>query len=447
MSAHAKYQEQQQILLTEDDFVHINVSGMTYETLTSTLERFPSTLLGNPETRKRYYVKCKNAYFFDRHRACFEAILYFYQSGGLLIKPNNIPMHLFAEEISFFCLDNDKLLELQKDEGYIPDEEDQKGCSNLPKSSFQWKVWEIFEYPDSSFAARVLATWSILVISLSIFVFCMENMPAFQPQASSRKQMRMVGCVTNMSVAVHNETNKTFVVEQSDGGSYSHPWFGLELSCVVWFTIEYIIRLVSSPDKLQFMKSILNIIDLLAVLPYFVILPIKTVHSTPLSVLRVARLVRVFRIFKLSRHSLGLQILGHTLKASVRELGMLIFFLFLGVVLFSSAIFYAEKDSNSAMFNSMTDAFWYSLVTMTTVGYGDKVPKTPMGKLVGSLCAISGVLTIALPVPVIVSNFEFFYKRDRLNSIKRKTTRVSIHLDPLREELLNMTSYNKGRIV
>merc|ERR1712025_78012 len=97
----------------EDDFVHINVSGMLYETLNSTLERFPNTLLGNPESRKHYYVECKNAHFFDRHRGCFEAILFFYQSGGLLIKPKNIPIHLFAEEISFFRLNNDKLLALQ----------------------------------------------------------------------------------------------------------------------------------------------------------------------------------------------------------------------------------------------------------------------------------------------------------------------------------------------
>ena len=95
---------------------------------------------------------------------------------------------------------------------------------------------------------------------------------------------------------------------------------------------------------------------------------------------------------------------------------MLIFFLAIAVILFSSAIYYAENGHNP-MFRSIPDAFWYSLVTMTTVGYGDKSPITFVGKVIGSLCAISGVLTIALPVPVIVSNFEFFYKRlkDRLD--------------------------------
>ncbi len=134
--------------------------------------------------------------------------------------------------------------------------------------------------------------------------------------------------------------------------------------------------------------------------------------NTPLSVLRLVRLVRVFRIFKLSRHSMGLQILGQTLKASLSELMTLVFFLCVGIILFSSGMYYAENSTE--VFVSIPDAFWYSLVTMTSVGYGDKYPATTLGKVIGSLCVLCGVLTIALPAPVIVSNFELFYKRDRM---------------------------------
>ena len=417
--------------LNEDDFISINVCGMRYETLKSTLERFPSTLLGNYESRKIYYMKSKNAYFFDRHRQSFEAILYYYQSGGLLVRPPNIPMHLFAEEVTFFRLGKETLLTLQKDEGYIPEENDEMG-RDLPKSSLQRKVWQLFEYPDSSLAARILALWSILVITLSIIVFCMETMPAFRVDISD--EMTTNNCSENSTKGC----NITSVIGE-DSDEYLQPWFSLELGCIIWFTIEYTIRLISSPNKWHFLKSFLNIIDLLAILPYFIILPIDSGDTTPLSVLRVARLVRVFRIFKLSRHSLGLQILGLTLRASLSELGMLIFFLFLGVILFSSAIYYAEKGANNGMFTCIPDAFWYTLVTMTTVGYGDKVPKTLLGKLVGSVCVVSGVLTIFLPVPVIVSNFEFFYKRDRLNSNnkKRKMIPQQNSCDPLSQGLIN----------
>ena len=179
----------------------------------------------------------------------------------------------------------------------------------------------------------------------------------------------------------------------------------------------------------------MNAIDFFAIVPYFVTLATmmaekpeeddsklhaammgaadsKSSQSSSLAILRVIRLVRVFRIFKLSRHSKGLQILGMTLKASMKELALLIFFLLIGVVLFSSAVYYAEADSDRSNFKSIPDAFWWAVVTMTTVGYGDMRPVCVWGKFVGSLCAIAGVLTIALPVPVIVSNFNYFYHRE-----------------------------------
>lgn len=177
----------------------------------------------------------------------------------------------------------------------------------------------------------------------------------------------------------------------------------------------------------------MNSIDLCAIVPYFITLATVLTEDKEqvaaqailqfslgkqeekggsLAMLRVIRLVRVFRIFKLSRHSKGLQILGLTLKSSMRELGLLIFFLLIGIILFSSAVYYAESGTERSNFKSIPDAFWWALVTMTTVGYGDMVPLSFWGKMVGSLCAIAGVLTLALPVPVIVSNFSYFYNRE-----------------------------------
>lgn len=112
----------------------------------------------------------------------------------------------------------------------------------------------------------------------------------------------------------------------------------------------------------------------------------------------------------------------------MRELGLLIFFLFIGVILFSSAVYFAEADSDQSHFRSIPDAFWWAVVTMTTVGYGDMRPIGVWGKVVGSLCAIAGVLTIALPVPVIVSNFNYFYHRETDN--EDKTAYVHVQTCP-----------------
>ena len=381
--------------LTNDDFININVCGMLYETLESTLQRYPSTLLGNRERRKHYYVSSKGAYYFDRNRQCFEAILHYYQSEGTLIRPSDIPVHSFEKEISFFGL-------IEKEE---EEEEIIRDKPNLQKEhlfNWQMKIWKLFEFPDSGLPARIIASWSLFVIALSITIFCMETMPVFDLQ--ERKKL--------MRNASYYGGNIAEIIQ---------PWFSLELGCIVWFTLEYVSRFICSPNKWKFVKSFLNLIDLLSILPYYITVCNHSGDQKHLSILRVVRLVRVFRIFKLSRHSHGLQILGHTLKASLSELGMLIFFLFLGVILFSSVIYYAEESTND-MFTSIPDAFWYSLVTMTTVGYGDKVPKTFIGKLIGTLCAVSGVLTIALPVPVIVSNFDYFYKKDLQNKQKAAST-------------------------
>lgn len=367
------------------ELVRINVCGMLYETFRSTLNRYPLTLLGDENRRKSFYVESKNAYFFDRNREAFEAVLHYYQSKGTISRPPSVSVVAFCKEICFFDLGEEVFLRLQEKEGCLPEK------NELPKSYWHRKVWKLFEYPDSSSTARVLSLWSISVITCSVGIFCLETIPALY---------------------------KWIYISGKRGTKHTPPWFLLELACIAWFSFEYLARLISSPNKCRFMFSYLNIIDLVAILPYFISLAIrKSVGSTRFSILRVVRLVRVFRVFKLSRYSLGLQILGKTIVASIQELGMLVMFLFFGVILFSSAIYYAEQGVND-MITSIPDAFWYSLVTMTTVGYGDKWPKTLLGKLVGSACAVCGVFTIALPVPVIVSNFEFYCKRDELSTLK-----------------------------
>uniref|UniRef100_A0A8C4MLX1 Potassium voltage-gated channel subfamily A member 5 n=1 Tax=Equus asinus asinus TaxID=83772 RepID=A0A8C4MLX1_EQUAS len=352
--------------------VLINISGLRFETQLGTLAQFPNTLLGDPAKRLRYFDPLRNEYFFDRNRPSFDGILYYYQSGGRLRRPVNVSLDVFADEIRFYQLGDEAMERFREDEGFIKEEE-----KPLPRNEFQRQVWLIFEYPESSGSARAIA-------------ILLRHPP-----------------VPHQTLA--------------------DPFFIVETTCVVWFTFELLVRFFACPSKAEFSRNIMNIIDVVAIFPYFITLGTELAEQQPgggggggqngqqamsLAILRVIRLVRVFRIFKLSRHSKGLQILGKTLQASMRELGLLIFFLFIGVILFSSAVYFAEADNQETHFSSIPDAFWWAVVTMTTVGYGDMRPVTVGGKIVGSLCAIAGVLTIALPVPVIVSNFNYFYHRE-----------------------------------
>ncbi|KAF6339560.1 potassium voltage-gated channel subfamily A member 5 [Rhinolophus ferrumequinum] len=406
--------------------VLINISGLRFETQLGTLAQFPNTLLGDPAKRLRYFDPLRNEYFFDRNRPSFDGILYYYQSGGRLRRPVNVSLDVFADEIRFYQLGDEAMERFREDEGFIKEDE-----KPLPRNEFQRQMWLIFEYPESSGSARAIAIVSVLVILISIITFCLETLPEFRderellrhPPAHHQPSWPAPGA--NGSGAVAPPSGPT--VAPLLPRTLADPFFIVETTCVIWFTFELLVRFFACPSKAEFSRNIMNIIDVVAIFPYFITLGTELAEQQPgggggggqngqqamsLAILRVIRLVRVFRIFKLSRHSKGLQILGKTLQASMRELGLLIFFLFIGVILFSSAVYFAEADNQETHFSSIPDAFWWAVVTMTTVGYGDMRPVTVGGKIVGSLCAIAGVLTIALPVPVIVSNFNYFYHRE-----------------------------------
>lgn len=163
----------------------INVSGMRYETQLRTLAQFPDSLLGDPRRRLRYFDPMRNELFLDRSRVCFDAVLYFYQSGGRLRRPANVPLDVFLEELHFYELGDEIIDRYKEDEGFPKEEE-----RPLPSNDLQRRLWVLFEYPESSGGARIIAIISVMVIVISILIFCLETLPEFRNDKEQREVRR-----------------------------------------------------------------------------------------------------------------------------------------------------------------------------------------------------------------------------------------------------------------
>lgn len=235
-----------------------------------------------------------------------------------------------------------------------------------------------------------------------------------------------VPVITNNVVRKGNRT--TIHIDKEHTNAHV-AFFYVEALCNGWFTIEFLTRITASPNRCEFIKSSVNLIDMIATLSFYIDLALQKFasHLENADILEFFSIIRIMRLFKLTRHSSGLKILIQTFRASAKELTLLVFFLVLGIVIFASLVYYAERIQTNPHndFKSIPLGLWWALVTMTTVGYGDMVPKTYVGMFVGALCALAGVLTIALPVPVIVSNFAMYYSHTQARAkLPKKRRRV-----------------------
>ncbi|GMT31421.1 hypothetical protein PFISCL1PPCAC_22718, partial [Pristionchus fissidentatus] len=407
--------------LPMDEKIVLNIGGVRHETYTATLKKIPATRLSRLTPSLANFDPLLNEYFFDRHPGVFAQILNYYRTGKLHY-PTDVCGPLFEEELQYWGLDasdtepccwmqllhakdtQETLAVLDKMDADISRDDDDPDLREQEiMKKFGWeedyfqgkrtkwmyykpRLWALFDEPYSSPPAKCIAAVSVTFIVVSILSFCLKTHPAFR--------------IPTLQL----EANSTLAYPSMKRVSTDPHWiFGhIELVCNMWFTFEIVVRFCFCPTKTGFFKSPLNAIDLIATLSFY----------TDSIVLR------------------GLQILIHTFRASAKELILLVFFLILGIVIFAALVYYAERMEVNPdnQFQSIPLGLWWAICTMTTVGYGDMTPHTSFGRLVGSLCAVMGVLTIALPVPVIVSNFAMFYShtqaRDKLPKKRRRVLPV-----------------------
>lgn len=191
---------------------------------------------------------------------------------------------------------------------------------------------------------------------------------------------------------------------------YHQQFVIFETFSVIVFSIEYLLRIWSSVEfigyenssafkaRLRYMFTPLALIDLIAILPFYlmIIFPID---------LRFLRVVRLLRVFKLTRYSGAMNLVLSVFKEEANAFLASFFVLMILLVLASSGIYVLEHKIQPDKFGSIPDAMWWAMATLTSLGYGDVVPITPMGKLFGGVVTIIGVGMVALPAGILASGF------------------------------------------
>ena len=232
------------------------------------------------------------------------------QSGGRLRRPLNVPIEIFSDEIEFYELGSRAIDKFREDEGYTaPDSGtstagvDQPGPGEppLPTGRIHRAVWLLFEYPESSTAARVIAIISVSVILLSIIAFCLETLPQFKRYRVIRTAADWSNVTTGWPSALksidpdsddveaaaveYTVTSSLFagsMFEEDDIPTVDEPFFVIETIRVIWFTSEVAVRFAASPDHLAFFRSLMNLIDVVAIAPYFITLSTMFADQPPI---------------------------------------------------------------------------------------------------------------------------------------------------------------------
>ncbi|XP_011480441.1 potassium voltage-gated channel subfamily V member 2-like [Oryzias latipes] len=407
--------------------LNINVGGTLYLLPYRLAARYPKTRIGRLATYTDHsrkldlcddYIVHSNEFFFDRDPRIFHNVFNFYRTGVLCIKDELCPHH-FLEEIHYWGVRikysqrccrisfeerQDELNEQLKIQKELMAEVLQLEVEN--KAEFDHKtfgrirrrIWNLMEKPFSSIPAKLMGVASSFFVLVSLVAMTLNTVEEMQYKTPSG---------------------------QPSGHFYGES---VETFCICFFTLEYLLRLVSTPDLRCFGRSVLNTVDLVAILPHYLQMVLECfededfhLHSGDIEavarvgkvgqVLRIMRLMRIFRILKLARHSTGLRAFGFTLRQCYQQVGCLLLFIAMGIFMFSAMVYSAEHDSYNTNFTSMPHAWWWAAVSISTVGYGDMYPETNLGRAFAFGCISFGIILNGMPISILYNKFSDYYSK------------------------------------
>ncbi|XP_063686054.1 shaker-related potassium channel tsha2-like [Bolinopsis microptera] len=301
----------------DGDLIFINCSGFRYVTTEETLSRFPNSLLGNAKLRQALYSQKLDAYYLDRHRACFESILQFYQTG-IECPPPYIDLHIYHSEKDFYGLkrSRDTVIEIRENRMK------ESSCLCCPHSS-RLKIHKFLINPPNSICSSLYHATDITMIALATVLFILES-----EETLKDKFQLTLGHL-------------------SDSYGINFWLFALDAMTIGWFTVDIMLRMVSWPQFIEYWKDFMNLLDIFSVAPFYIeLIQLATANESDnnYDFLRALRLIRVVRVFKFVRHSESMMVILKAVVKARHELLVLFVSIFLFVITFGSIMFYLEHD-------------------------------------------------------------------------------------------------------
>ena len=281
------------------------------------------------------------------------------------------------------------------------------------------RVWHV--YGDFNGFLQAYSIFYLIITGFSIFVLCAESIPAFWDDE-----------IENSTLS-NKRNDSTFDEEAHHYTALNKPALYVEIITNSFFSLEWVIRLIVCPDLKEILRRGATSFNLISVASSWIALysqvyQVEQMIGAPVYIrvafiLRCLRTFRVLRIFHIIR---GWDVLVLALRDSMWEITILAVLFFTGMVIFSTLMFYAEY-SNPGSYPGIPIGFWWAIVTMTTVGYGDFYPTTSCGYAVGAACAITGMFAACLPIPIISENFSKMRQGQRLLDDFQHSSRTTLH--------------------